>query len=46
MLGQRQRSTGKQSDRFIPNRSSEREILIDRFTIKEENSKNILKKTK
>ena len=39
MLRQRQRSRGTQSDRFIPNRSSEREVLIDRFTIKEENSK-------
>jgi hypothetical protein len=35
----RQRSKGKQSDRFILGRSSEREVLIDRFTIKDENSK-------
>ena len=34
----RQKSKGKQSDRFIISRSAEREVLIDRYTIKDENS--------
>jgi hypothetical protein len=35
----RQKSKGKESDRFILARSIEREKIIDRFRIKEDNGK-------
>lgn len=37
----RQKSKGKQSDRFIIARSAEREKILDKFRIKEYNGKKI-----